>query len=154
MRTPAIVTGFALLSLVTACGGDSEEPAEPAAENGEGTAITQAEFEEEGLIWPLSSDEAELRCEPRQRVIVNVEGTDYPLNHPEAFDDDGPVVAPMLIVDEEGTEERNESATEEQIEERGPVEEWPPMWLSTADLIGAGLELCEEHEEEEDGDED
>jgi hypothetical protein len=152
----------AILSLsfvgLTACGGDTADdtpepdpedtPEQEAAQDDEAETgpreVTRADFEDDGLTWPLTEDAAAVRCEADQRVILTVDGEDYPLNHEEAFDDDGePAAAPVLQVDEETTAARDEAdVTEEEIEEFGPVEDWPPVYVSTGDLVDAGLELC------------
>lgn len=55
------------LSLVS-CGGS------------DGRTVTRSEFEAEGRTWTLDVDEATVRCESGEVLVVSVDGSEFALN--------------------------------------------------------------------------
>jgi hypothetical protein len=78
------VGGFLILLLLVGAviygcsqlGGDDSS----GSSGGEGGEVSRAEFEGDGLAWPLTVDRGTLNCEPGSRVTFTADGTTYAVN--------------------------------------------------------------------------
>lgn len=92
-------------------------------------AVTRTQFEDRGLVWPLTATEGVLACEAGA-VTVTVDGTEYAVNGVAAGED----ITPVWAEDADLAAELEAAGADDVTVPRAPI----------GDLIDAGLELCEQ----------
>ncbi|TQN30636.1 uncharacterized protein DUF732 [Haloactinospora alba] len=101
--------------------------------------VTEAEFEEHDLTWPLTETEGELQCEiidgpDVESVTITVDDTEYAVNG--VADSRAEDIEPIWAVNQELLDEIEEAG------EEAPDDFTPRVGIG--DLIDTGLELCDE----------